>query len=181
MVFWDLFIADGWHVRRTWHNSRFPHATVPFSRHSPLADHLHLTVTSSIASSLRKKTFLRMLSLATRHHVCHHHVFSFATADVEIVSSWGFLFAYEVMADIIARTLTATPPRYSTIKDLDRKIHEYAVSPETVDLIRGGPGVDPLSVPLPASMMAFMLATLHDVRKSLSLLHTIALRAKHKT
>jgi hypothetical protein len=69
------------------------------------------------------------------------------------------------MADIIARTLTATPPRYSIIKELDRKIHEFSVSPETVDLVRGGPGVDPLSVPLPASMMAFLLATLHDVSK----------------
>jgi hypothetical protein len=99
----------------------------------------------------------------------------------KIVSSWGFLFAHEVMAEIIARTLTATPPRYSTIKELDRKIHEYAVSPETVELIRGGPGVDPSSVPLPASMMAFMLATLHDVRKSLSLPHTIALWPEQKT
>lgn len=61
---------------------RFPHATVPSSRHSPLADHLLLTVTSSIATSRRKMTFLRMLSLATRHHV-YHHVFSFAAADVE--------------------------------------------------------------------------------------------------
>jgi hypothetical protein len=85
------------------------------------------------------------------------------------------------MADVVARTLTATAPRYSIIKDLDRKIHEFSVSPETVDLIRGGPGVDPSSVPLPASMMAFLFMTVQDTSKLLSLPDTIALQAKQKT
>ena len=83
------------------------------------------------------------------------------------------------MADVVARTLTATSPRYSIIKDLDRKIHEFSVSPETVDLIRGGPGVDPASVPLPISMMAFLVMTIQDTSKLL-LPDTIALRAKQK-
>jgi hypothetical protein len=77
------------------------------------------------------------------------------------------------MAEIVARTLTATPPRYSAIKDLDRKIREFAVSPEALDLIRGGPGVDPLSVPLSASMLAFLLSVIEDISKSLSLLRSL--------
>jgi hypothetical protein len=63
-------------------NFRLPRSTVPSSRHSPLADHLHLTVTSSIASSRRKMTFLQLLSLETSHHV-YHLAFPFITADVE--------------------------------------------------------------------------------------------------
>jgi hypothetical protein len=84
------------------------------------------------------------------------------------------------MADVVARTLTATSPRYSIIKDLDRKIHEFSVSPETVDLIRGGPGVDPASVPLPVSMTAFIFLTVQDTSKLLSFLDTIAVQAKQK-
>ena len=74
------------------------------------------------------------------------------------------------MAEIIARTLTAIPPRYSTIKELDRKVHEFRVAPETLQAIRGGPGVDPKSVPITASMMAFMLSNIQDVGKSILLL-----------
>lgn len=96
------------------------------------------------------------------------------------VSVWGFRFGCECMAEVVARTLSATSPRYSIIKDLDRKIREFSVSPEALDLIRGGPGVDPLSVPLSASMMAFLLVTLQDISKSLSLLDMIALQAEQK-
>jgi hypothetical protein len=128
MVFWDLFIADGWHALSTGRPPTFNRDFIDCK--FPQENDVPTTLEPGDKSSL---------------------------------SSWGFLFAHEVMADIIARTLTATPPRYSIIKELDRKIHEFSVSPETVDLVRGGPGVDPLSVPLPASMMAFLLATLHDV------------------
>lgn len=83
------------------------------------------------------------------------------------VSVWGFRFGCECMAEVVARTLSATSPRYSTIKDLDRKIREFSISPEALDAIRGGPGVDPLSVPLSASMMAFLLGTLQEISKSL--------------
>ncbi len=77
-----------------------------------------------------------------------------------------YRFGFEAMAEIIARTLTATPPRYSTIKELDRKVHEFRVIPEVLQAIRGGPGVDPKSVPAPASMIAFMLSNIQDVSKS---------------
>ncbi len=85
------------------------------------------------------------------------------------------------MAEIVARTLTATPPRYSTIKELDRRIREFVFPKEVLEAIRGGPGVDPLSVPLPASMTVFLLDTLQDVRKSPFLPDTITLWAKRKT
>lgn len=75
----------------------------------------------------------------------------------------GFRFACDGMAEIVARTLTATPPRYSVIKELDRKIGEIAFPPEALEAIRGGPGVDPLSIPLPASMTVFIFSTIQDV------------------
>jgi hypothetical protein len=81
------------------------------------------------------------------------------------------------MAEIIARTLTATPPRYSTIKELDRKIGEFGFPPEALDAIRGGPNVDPLSIPLAGSMMSFTFSTMNDVSKSPSFLDTTSLRA----
>ena len=81
-----------------------------------------------------------------------------------------YRFGFEAMAEIVARTLTAAPPRYSTIKEMDRKVHELRVAPEAIQAIRGGPGVDPKSVPAPASMIAFMLSNIHDVGKSLLLL-----------
>jgi hypothetical protein len=98
------------------------------------------------------------------------------TSKIAIV--WGFRFACDGMAEIIARTLTATPPRYSTIRELDRRIGEFSFPPEALEAIRGGPGVDPRSIPLPASMMVFTLSTMQDVSKSSSLPDTTILRAK---
>ncbi|KAH9019285.1 hypothetical protein EDB84DRAFT_1589864 [Lactarius hengduanensis] len=77
--------------------------------------------------------------------------------------AWMFRFGFEGPAEIVARTLTAAPPRYSTIQELDRKVHEFRVAPEALQAIRGGPGVDPRSVPIPASMIAFMLSNTQDV------------------
>jgi hypothetical protein len=96
----------------------------------------------------------------------------------KIAAVWGFRFACDGMAEIIARTLTATPPRYSTIKELDRRIGELNFPPEALEAMRGGPGVDPLSIPLPVSMTVFLLSTMHDISKSSSLPVTTILRAK---
>lgn len=84
-----------------------------------------------------------------------------------------YRFGFEAMAEIVARTLTATPPRYSTIKELDRKVHEFRITPETLQAIRGGPGVDPKSVPTPASMIAFMLSNVKDVGESILLRYNV--------
>ncbi|KAH9017998.1 hypothetical protein EDB84DRAFT_1627502 [Lactarius hengduanensis] len=89
--------------------------------------------------------------------------------DVSSMGAWMFRFGFEAMAEIVARTLTAAPPRYSTIKELDRKVHEFRIAPETLQAIRGGPGVDPRSVPIPASMIAFMLSNIQDVGRSIFL------------
>jgi hypothetical protein len=84
----------------------------------------------------------------------------------DVVGVWMYRFGFEAVAEIISRTLTAASPRYSTIKELDRKVHEFRVTPETLQAIRGGPGVDPKSVPTPASMIAFMLSNIQDVGTS---------------
>jgi hypothetical protein len=100
------------------------------------------------------------------------------TSNIAIV--WGFRFSCDAVAEIIARTLTATPPRYSTIKELDRRLSEFSFPPQALEAMRGGPGVDSLSIPLPVSMMVFVLTTMQDVSKSLFLPDTTILRAKRK-
>jgi len=85
-----------------------------------------------------------------------------------IVSVWMFRFSNEVVSEIVTRTLGATPPRYHTIKELDRKIRDFLLPPQTVEAIRGGPGADPRSIPLSASMLSYMLGVIGDVSKSMS-------------
>ncbi len=82
---------------------------------------------------------------------------------------WVFRFSCEGTAEIVARTLIATPPRYSTIKELDRRIRELSFPPDVLEAIRGGPGADPMSLPLPVSMTVFLLSTIQDVSKLSSL------------
>ncbi|KAH9040305.1 hypothetical protein EDB83DRAFT_2643255 [Lactarius deliciosus] len=79
-------------------------------------------------------------------------------ANLDPVGAWMFRFGFEGLAEIAARTLTVSPPRYSTIQELDLKVQEFRVPPETIQAIRGGPGVDPRSVPISASMKAFLLS-----------------------
>ncbi|KAH8997120.1 fungal-specific transcription factor domain-containing protein [Lactarius hatsudake] len=83
--------------------------------------------------------------------------------DASSLRAWMFRFGFEGPAEIVARTLTAAPPRYSVIQELDLKVHQFRVTPETLQVIRGGPGVDPRSVPIPAFMIAFMLSNTQDV------------------
>jgi len=85
-----------------------------------------------------------------------------------LVSVWMFRFSSECVAEIVARTLSATSPRYSAIKELDRKIREFSPSSQALEAIRGGPGVDARSLPLPASMLAFMLSNISDISESTS-------------
>jgi hypothetical protein len=86
-----------------------------------------------------------------------------------IAAVWVFRFSCEGTAEIVARSLTATPPRYSTIKELDRRVRELSFPPNVLEAIRGGPGADPLSLPLPVSMIVFLLSTTQDVSKLSSL------------
>ncbi|KAI0262363.1 fungal-specific transcription factor domain-containing protein [Gloeopeniophorella convolvens] len=76
---------------------------------------------------------------------------------------WGFRFSFECVAEVAARTLTATAPRYSTVTELDRKVREFDISPQMLEAIRGGPDVDPRNIPISASMTAFMLSHLREV------------------
>lgn len=79
------------------------------------------------------------------------------------VGNWGFRFALECVAEVAAKTLTATPPRYSDILELDRKIREFAMPSDALDMLRGGPDADPRNVPLPASMISFVLSHTKEV------------------
>jgi hypothetical protein len=78
-----------------------------------------------------------------------------------------FRFSNDVVSEIVARTLSATSPRYHTIKELDRKIRGFLLPPQTLDAIRGGPGIDPRSVPLAPSMLTYMLGAIGDISKSM--------------
>ena len=112
----------------------------------------------------------RLLKLATTCHVYISNVLHFVLLLLtpKIVSTWMFRFSNEVVSEMVARTLSATSPRYHTIKELDRKIRAFLLPPQTLDAIRGGPGVDPQSVPLSASMLTYMLGAIGDISKSMS-------------
>ncbi|KAI0294497.1 hypothetical protein B0F90DRAFT_1640097 [Multifurca ochricompacta] len=73
-----------------------------------------------------------------------------------------FRFAFECTAEIVARTLTATSPRYTTIRELDRKIRDFNPPPQILEMIRAS-GDDPRSLPLSASMSVFMFSNIPDV------------------
>jgi hypothetical protein len=85
----------------------------------------------------------------------------------KIVSCWMFRFSRDVVAEIVSRSLTATSPRYSAIKELDRRIRESILSPQKMNEIRGGPGIDPRSLPLALTMLTYMLSVIGDVSKSM--------------
>ena len=141
------------------------------ARLSLLADHLSSTVYSWTANFHRTQTCLRILSLVTSHRVRPVQTIpAFHWLTRNVVGVWMYRFGFEGISEVISRTLTATSPRYSTIKELDRKVHEFRVPPETIQAIRGGPGVDPKSVPTRESMIAFMLSNIQDVGKSILLL-----------
>jgi hypothetical protein len=89
-----------------------------------------------------------------------------------------FRFSNEVVSEIVSRTLAASPPRYHTIKELDRKIRDFLLPPQTVEAIRGGPSADPRSVPLSASMLSYMLGVIGDISESMSFGIQNAARAK---
>ena len=147
-----------------------PLITAPV-RHSLQADHLSSIVHSLTANFPRTKTCLQILNLVTSHRVRPALTFPpLPRLTWDVVGVWMYRFGFEGISEIVARTLTAASPRYSTIKELDRKVHEFRVTPETLQAIRGGPGVDPKSVPTPASMIAFMLSNIQDVGKSVPLL-----------
>jgi len=112
----------------------------------------------------------QLLKLATTRHVYISNLMRFILLPLtsKIVSTWMFRFSNEVVSEIVARTLSATSPRYHTIKELDRKIRGFLLPPQTLDAIRGGPGVDPRSVPLAASMITYMLGAIGDISKSMS-------------
>jgi hypothetical protein len=97
----------------------------------------------------------------------------------ELVASWGFRFAYEGLAEVIARTLTATSPRYSTIKELDRKVREMQIPPQALEALCGGPGVDPTFLPLSVFMLASTITSLQNISESISLSGVTAVGANN--
>ena len=44
--------------------------------------------------------------------------------ETSLVYRWKYEFAKEIFANVIESTLTAEPPSYQTILDLDRKVRE---------------------------------------------------------
>ncbi|KII94707.1 hypothetical protein PLICRDRAFT_188975 [Plicaturopsis crispa FD-325 SS-3] len=46
------------------------------------------------------------------------------------VWAWKYMFAKEVLAPMTEKTLTAIPPKYETILELDRKIREWVLPPQ---------------------------------------------------
>ncbi|KAI0027762.1 hypothetical protein K488DRAFT_60517, partial [Vararia minispora EC-137] len=76
--------------------------------------------------------------------------------------SWGFRFAFECVAEVAAKTLTPTAPRYSEILDLDRRIREFAIPADAIAMLRGN-AADVRDIPLSASMTLCVLAHTREV------------------
>ncbi|KAI5992558.1 hypothetical protein EDC04DRAFT_2586962, partial [Pisolithus marmoratus] len=49
--------------------------------------------------------------------------------------SWVFRFASDCVADVAARKLTANPPNYSTILELDRKVRDFPITEAAVEFV----------------------------------------------
>lgn len=49
-----------------------------------------------------------------------------------IVGIWQCRFAAECVAEVTSRTLTAEAPSYATIMELDRKVREFPLPPESI-------------------------------------------------
>ena len=172
MVFWDLFVADSWHVR----DSR---DCFPFSSHTynVILGTLHWQ-TTCVQPRLHRLQIPpgrrpAYNSGSWGQLVTYVFVYNIMCSIVNlltsrIVSVWMFRFSNEVISEIVTRTLASTPPRYHTIKELDRKVREFILPSQTVEAIRGGPGVDLRSVPVAASMLSYMLGVIGDVSKSMS-------------
>jgi hypothetical protein len=80
--------------------------------------------------------------------------------------SWGFRFAFECVAEVAAKTLAPSAPRYSEILDLDRRIREFAIPHDAVAMLRGN-APDVRDVPLAASMTLCVLSHTREVSMSL--------------
>ncbi|KAA1470033.1 hypothetical protein DENSPDRAFT_928581 [Dentipellis sp. KUC8613] len=172
MLFWDLFVADSWHVRPPYILSSIFLFPLPSSRLLPL----HFPSQPALHHFTAHITDNRAQTLSTGRPPAFSRAYidcQFPQDDEMTMSpegdaepgfgSWGFRFAFECVAEVAATTLTASAPRYAEILALDRKIREFAIPSDAFDRLGAGPGVDPRSVPLAASMTSFVLRHTREV------------------
>jgi hypothetical protein len=63
--------------------------------------------------------------------VCSDFSSSFFSTACLVVGIWGFKASEEFLLHVVRATLSAKPPPYETILELDRKVHSFATPPKT--------------------------------------------------
>lgn len=82
------------------------------------------------------------------------------------VALWGFRFALDCVSEVATRTLSAQGPRYSEVLELDRKIRDFQIRGNTLDVLGQQSGAGPSDMPLSSSMARFMLNHTRETRTS---------------
>ncbi|KZT00576.1 uncharacterized protein LAESUDRAFT_687970 [Laetiporus sulphureus 93-53] len=78
--------------------------------------------------------------------------------------SWFARFSYHCVAEVAIRTLSAIPPQYETILDLDRQIRDFPVPPEATAIVEGlSPPPDSDPIPMTASMQYFVISHSREI------------------
>ncbi|THH00634.1 hypothetical protein EW026_g1916 [Hermanssonia centrifuga] len=74
--------------------------------------------------------------------------------------TWGCRFALQCVAEVAARALAAEPPSYATIMELDRKVREFPVPKEVVEILEDlkNPAAEDEPVLLSTSMERMVLS-----------------------
>ncbi len=85
------------------------------------------------------------------------------------VQTWGCRFALQCVAEVAARALAAEPPSYATIMELDRKVREFPVPKEVVEILEDlkNPAAEDEPVLLSTSMERMVLSHCREVGKYL--------------
>ncbi|CAL1714453.1 unnamed protein product [Somion occarium] len=82
-----------------------------------------------------------------------------------LVGTWGFRFAFQCVAEVAARTLTAEAPSYATIMELDRKVREFPIPADASAFLEDikTPADPDEEIPLSVSMTRFVLSHSREV------------------
>ncbi|CCM02638.1 uncharacterized protein FIBRA_04742 [Fibroporia radiculosa] len=68
-------------------------------------------------------------------------------ADESAFNTFFVRFAYDCVAEVVAKTLTPEPPSYETIMELDRRVRDVQISPEAIALVEGLDSPDDIDPP----------------------------------
>lgn len=80
-----------------------------------------------------------------------------------LVETWFTRCAFHCVAEVAVKTLTARPPSYATIMELDRQVREFPVWPEAIARAEGLAPPDSESMTPQTSMQIFVMSHSREV------------------